>query len=275
MRVRSFLSRVFGTQLALPLFQAKSSAAARPLERISPSRPPEAVVPEYAERELRAKLEETLRKPVSVKIHNNRSTMISFRQLDDRLHLRLHRMFLAADATVVSALADFAGRRGRRSGSGALLDSFIKAHQGEIRQGRLLHSDPRGRFHDLEATFGRLNVRFFEGAIQASIGWGRLPRGNRRRRHTIKMGLYFHEQKAIRIHPALDRPQVPGYVVEFIVYHEMLHQACPPERTPQGKQRIHTRAFRAREKLHPDHQRALAWEKQHLKMLLRPQRNGD
>jgi hypothetical protein len=211
---------------------------------------------------------------VTVKIHDNRSTMISFRHLDDRLQLRLHQMFLAADAKVVRALADFAGRHGRRRASGRLLDSFIKAHQGEIRPSRLSHGDPRGRFHDLEPTFRSLNGRFFEGAIEAGIGWGRLPRGNRRRRRTIKMGLYFHEQKAIRIHPALDRPEVPGYVLEFIVYHEMLHQACPPERTPQGKQRIHTRAFRAREKLHPDHQRALAWEKQNLKMLLGPLRNG-
>ena len=226
-------------------------ALARPLQRISPARPIGAVVPEYAERQLRARLEEALGRVVSLKVHDNRSTMISFRHLEDRLHFRLHRMFLSGDAAVVRALADFAGRRGRRRASGRLLDSFIKAHQEEIRPSRLLQDNPRGQFHDLEATFRVLNGRFFEDAIEAAIGWGRPPRGKKRRRRTIKMGLYFHEQKAIRIHPALDRPEVPGYVLEFIVYHEMLHQACPPERSPQGKQRIHTRAFRAREKLPP------------------------
>jgi hypothetical protein len=240
----------------------------------SPARPTLTLLPENAERELCIRLEQTLRRPVSVRIHDNRSTMISFRQLDDRLHLRLHRMFLAADAAVVHALADFAGRRGGRRASGAILDSFIKAHQEEIRPSRLIHGDPRGKFHDLEATFHSLNDRFFEGTIDAGIGWGRRPGGHRRRRRTIKMGLYFHDQKAIRIHPALDRPEVPAYVLEFIVYHEMLHQACPPERTPQGRQRIHTRTFRTRERLHPDHQRALAWEKRNLKMLLGPVRNG-
>lgn len=269
------MSRLFGTQLALPLFQRPlQSAAVRPLERVSPAHPDVVSAPDHVVHQLRVALEQALGRSVSVTIHDNRSTMISFRYVDDQLNLRLHRMFLAADAGVVRALADFAGRRGRRRASGMLLDSFIKAHQGEIRPSRVADGNPRGRFHDLEATFRSLNGRYFEGTIEAGIGWGRPPRGNRRRRRTIKMGLYFHEQKAIRVHPALDRPEVPGYVLEFIVYHEMLHQACPPERTSQGRQRIHTRAFRSREKLHPDHQRALAWEKQNLKMLLGPLRNG-
>jgi hypothetical protein len=227
-----------------------------------------------AESWLRARLQETLGRTVTVTIHDNRSTMISFRYLGDRLHLRLHRMFLGADSTVVRALAQFAGRRSGRHAAGALLDSFIRDHQGEIRPSRVLDDRTRGQFHDLEAIYRSLNARFFEGSVDARIGWGRYPRSGRRRRHTIKMGLYFHEQKAIRIHPALDRREVPSYVLEFIVYHEMLHQACPPERTAQGRQRIHTRAFRSREKLHPEHQRALAWEKQHLKILLGPVRNG-
>jgi len=273
MRPPSFLSRVFGTQLALPLFrQAPPVTPTRPLQRVSPVRTGAEPPPLHAD--LRARLEGAAGRPVSVTVHDNRSTMISFRHRDDRLHLRVHRMFLHADATVVRALVDFTGRRGQRRSAGPILDAYIKAHQEEIRPSRFSRCEPRGRFHDLEATYRSLNSRFFEGTIDAVIGWGRPPRG-RRRRHTIKMGLYFHEQRVIRIHVALDRPEVPDYVLGVVVYHEMLHQACPPERTPQGRQRIHTRAFRSREKLHPDHERALAWEKKNLKILLGPIWNDD
>ena len=34
--------------------------------------------------------------------------------------------------------------------------------------------------------------------------------------------------RAIRIHPALDREEVPVFYVEFVVFHEMLHQVVPP-----------------------------------------------
>jgi hypothetical protein len=221
---------------------------------------------------LEARLERELRRPVNVTVHDNRSTMISFRHVEARILLRVHRMFLSADDAVVRALADFAGRRRSRPASGRLLDAFIRAHQEDIRPSQPQPCDPRGRFHDLEATFRSLNTRFFDGAVDAAIGWSRAPRGRRRRR-TIKMGLYMHEQRAIRIHPALDRPEVPAYVLEFIVYHEMLHQACHPERGADGRQRIHTARFRERERLHPDRDRALAWEKKHLSLLLRPVRD--
>jgi hypothetical protein len=211
---------------------------------------------------------------MTVTVHDNRCTMISFRHLDDHILLRVHRMFLSADAAVVRALADFAGRRRGRVASGRILDGFIRSRQEDIRPSRPQRCEPRGRFHDLEATFRSLNARYFGGSIEAQIGWSRAPRGRRRRR-TIKMGLYMHEEKAIRIHPALDRPEVPAYVLEFIVYHEMLHQACPPMRGADGRQRIHTAGFRLREKLHPDLARALAWEKKHLNILLRPLRDYD
>jgi hypothetical protein len=265
-RFRSFLSRVLGTQLQLPLFQAAPPAPALPRITRPLARPHEPSLQSHLEASLRA----DLRRPVTVTVHDNRSTMISFRHVDDRIVLRVHRMFLSADRAIVQALADFAGRRRKRVASGQLLDAFIRAHQQDIRPSRPQRCEPRGRFHDLEASFRALNARFFDGTIEAAIGWSRAPRAGRRRRRTIKMGLYMHDQKAIRIHPALDRAEVPAYVLEFIVYHEMLHQACPPERGASGRQRIHTPAFRAREKLHPDRERALLWEKKNLNFLLRP-----
>jgi predicted metal-dependent hydrolase len=90
----------------------------------------------------------------------------------------------------------------------------------------------------------------------------------KRRRKSIRLGVYDHQTREIRIHPALDRPEVPHYFVEFIVFHEMLHQLFP---SPPGAGRKihHPRAFRDRERAYPRYAEATRWEKAHLSLLLR------
>ena len=111
-----------------------------------------------------------------------------------------------------------------------------------------------------------MNEEHFQGGIKASIGWGRMP--VRRRRKSIRLGVYDHQTREIRIHPALDRPDVPAFFVEFIVFHEMLHQLFP---SPSGFSRRvhHPRGFRDREKAFPQYAAAIRWEKQNLRVLLR------
>jgi hypothetical protein len=175
-------------------------------------------------------------------------------------------MFLDAPFHVVEALADYAGR-GRRK-AGAVLDAYIRERDGHIRRtrGRRERLQPRGRCYDLEDVFARVNAAHFGGTIQARIGWGRTPA--RRRRRTIRLGVYEHTTREIRIHPALDDPRVPAYFVEFVVFHEMLHQLFP---SPPGATRRlhHPRAFRERERTFPQYGAALAWEKDNLSWLLR------
>ena len=70
------------------------------------------------------------------------------------------------------------------------------------------------------------------------------------------MGAYYHETRTILIHPALDRAEVPRYFVELVVFHEMLHQAVPQERSETGRRNIHSDEFRRREALFRDFERA-------------------
>jgi len=83
------------------------------------------------------------------------------------------------------------------------------------------------------------------------------------------MGVYFHDQKVIRIHPALDDARVPRYFVEMVVFHEMLHQIHPPAVDAVGRRIVHGPDFRAAERRFPGYLRARAWEKAHLHLLLR------
>jgi hypothetical protein len=202
-------------------------------------------------------------------VHDNRSTMISFRRAPGEIHYRVHHMFLDAPDDVVGALASFAGGPrhggGRRRFAGRRIDAFVRQHRGRIAPPELEGLQPRGRAHDLQVIFDRLNGTWFDGRIEARIGWGAVRTGSRRR--TIKTGVYVHEGKVIRIHPTLDRPEVPEFYVAAVVFHEMLHQAVPA-REVNGRRIVHGRDFRRLERAYPDHARARAWERRHLSLLL-------
>ncbi len=207
---------------------------------------------------------------VRLTIHDNRSTMVSFRRRQGEIHYRIHPMFLEAPGEVVTALAAFAGSgRGgagaRRRAAGSRNDAFVRLHRARIAQPRADRLQPRGRQHDLQALFDRLNAEHFDGAIEARIGWGPVRTGRRRR--TVKTGVYVQDARIIRIHPTLDRPEVPEFYVAAVVFHEMLHQAVPAVERG-GRRIVHGSEFRRRERAYPDHARAKAWEERNLSLLL-------
>jgi len=238
----------------LPLFDARRLA---PAER--------AVHARRLADALSARLEEDVR----LTVHDNRSTMVSFRRRGPEVHYRLHHMFLDAPDEIVGALAAFACPRreslGRRREAGRRIDAWVRGHRHRISAPRAGPLQPRGRAHDLGSIFDRVNGEFFGGAIDARIGWGPVRLGDRSR--TVKTGVYLEEGRLIRIHPSLDRPEVPEFYVAFIVFHEMLHQAVPP-RELRGRRIVHGPEFRRRERAHPDFLRALAWERLNIRLLL-------
>ena len=220
--------------------------------------------------ELADHLSDLVGERVRLIVHDNRSTMVSFRRLERLLHYRIHHMFLDAPREVVHALASFAGsgrgQSARRRQAGERIDAYVREHRARIGEPRPSQVDPRGRVHHLEAIFDRLNAAHFGGLVDARIGWGP-NRGTGRRRHTIKTGVYVQDARLIRIHPALDRPQVPEHYVAAVVFHEMLHQVIPiVERN--GRRVVHGPEFRRRERQYPEYERAKRWEEENLSFLL-------
>jgi len=245
-------------QLQLQLFAGRPAQTAATLPAAAP----------HASAALADELTRILREPVEVLLTDNAWTMVSYKRLQGRVRFRLHHMFAAAHGDVVRALAGFTGRNRRTHGRA--IDAYIRAHRDLIRPPCDRPPPPleqRGRVHDLAVIFARLNAEQFAGKIDARIGWGRrAPLG---RRSSMKMGVYLHEQKLIRIHPALDDEQVPRHFVELVVFHEMLHQAVPPAIASDGRRVVHGPEFRARERSFPGYTRARAWEKANLHLLLR------
>ncbi len=263
-------------QTALNRLGLHRNGLARPAnDTPAPKRQPSRIVSVPYERaeQMASELRVLVGAPVKLHVHDNRSTMVSFRRDTKTLHMRVHHMFLGAGPEVVHALADYAKARSLRAGR--VLDQYVRQNRGHIKPVDLEEARQRpmrttGEVYDLAEIYGRLNERYFDGTVDARIGWGRGSTG--RRRHSIRMGAYYHDTATILIHPALDRPEVPRYFVELVVYHEMLHQAVPQQRGDDGRRCIHSEEFREREREFIDFDRARNWERRNLSVLLRPKR---
>ena len=222
--------------------------------------------PERSRAELVARIGAHLGRPVEVVITDNRRSVIRMMHRKGGYVLRLHHMFLRAPDSILADLATFLKRPNKKSS--ARLDRFIDAHNDKIRKGVSRNTTLRagGKVYDLQVMLESLNAKFFEGSVDARITWGRAP--NKKRRRSIRLGTYSSDERLIRIHPSLDADWVPTYVVEMVVYHEMLHAVVPP--IVRGNHKIfHTPEFRRRERAHPNYARASKWEEQNLPRLLR------
>jgi predicted metal-dependent hydrolase len=119
-----------------------------------------------------------------------------------------------------------------------------KAHLVRQMRGRKLLRPARGHFYDLDSVFEELNTRFFHGLMaRPRMSWSQ----SKTRRI---LGHYDPAHNAIIISRIFDHPAVPRYVLEYIVYHEMLHLKHPVKL--RGSRRcVHSAEFQAEEKLFP------------------------
>jgi hypothetical protein len=119
-----------------------------------------------------------------------------------------------------------------------------KAHLVRQIRGRKLLKPARGHVYDLDIIFQELNTRFFHGLMaQPRMSWSQA----RTRRI---LGHYDPAHNAIVISRILDHPAMPRYVLEYIVYHEMLHLKYPV-RLRGSRRCVHSKEFQAEEKLFP------------------------
>lgn len=121
-------------------------------------------------------------------------------------------------------------------------------------RGRKVFSAPQGEYFDLLPIFEDLNLRFFHGLMaRPDLGW------SVKRSRSI-LGHYDPSHNAIVLSRVLDQASVPLYVVEYVMYHEMLHLRHPVEHKGASR-RIHTRAFQEAEKQFPLFKEARAYLK--------------
>ena len=110
-----------------------------------------------------------------------------------------------------------------------------------LERGRKLISPARGNIYDLDTLFDQLNFRYFFGLMpKPAIGWSlRVSRGI--------LGHYDPSHHTIVLSKRLDQTDVSQLLVEYVLFHEMLHIKYPTEHR-SGRRCVHTPEFKAAEK---------------------------
>ena len=221
---------------------------------------------EHRRRQLSLELRMHLGTNVALVLHTNRQSMLSAERTRLGYLVRAHRIFAKAPADVIVAIARLLDSNDRVAAG--LIDRYIDACADTIAaQARPSQVNACGEHYDLQHIFDELNTRYFAGAVNSRITWGRA--GRARRRRSIKLGSYHASERLIRIHPALDQGFVPSYFITFVVFHEMLHEQLGSERTHDGRRCVHPPEFRALEARFPYAAEALQWEQDNINRLLR------
>jgi hypothetical protein len=119
-------------------------------------------------------------------------------------------------------------------------------------RGRKLLLPPRGVVYDLANLFEELNLQYFFGLMaRPEVGWG--PKRGR----TI-LGHYDPAHHVIVISKLLDSSAVPKYVVEYVMFHEMLHLRHAVT-TSNGRRQVHTKEFKREERNFVLYEKAVEW----------------
>jgi predicted metal-dependent hydrolase len=117
-----------------------------------------------------------------------------------------------------------------------------KAHLVRQMRGRKRITTARGHVYHLEDIFEDLNRKYFYGLMARPLMTWSTERARNR------LGHYDPAHNAIVVSSVFDHPPVPRYVVEYIVYHEMLHLKHPV-RLRGSRRCVHSAEFQTEEKL--------------------------
>jgi hypothetical protein len=112
---------------------------------------------------------------------------------------------------------------------------------------------PAGRHYHLDEIFTRVNAEYFDGRLsRPRLTW------NETLTHR-KLGHYHFPTDTVLISITLDAPDVPAYVVEFVMYHELLHKELGFT-VVKGRRYAHTSEFREAERRFARYEEAQAFE---------------
>lgn len=175
------------------------------------------------------------------------------RGFEDHTLVQLPTPMITLDADAFAALAEAAfGLAGTRRPT---TDFFGLEYQETLAALRRLSGPAApagGRHHDLEQAFDRVNLRYFHGRMpRPELTW------NKRLTYR-KFGHYDHAHDTVMVACTLDQPDVPTYVVDYILYHELLHKKHGLQ-WRDGRRAAHTRGFGREERLFHRYEQAVAF----------------
>jgi predicted metal-dependent hydrolase len=135
-----------------------------------------------------------------------------------------------------------------------------KAAENKRERGRKIITSAEGEVYDLEEIFARINKQYFSNRLEKPVlSWSA-------RKTFRRLGHHDSVHRTIIISKSLDDKKVPKFVIEFIVFHEMLHILHPTQHR-DGRRYYHTPAFRRNEKKFVYFDEAENWIQQNARKL--------
>lgn len=180
----------------------------------------------------------------------------------DSIHLRISTILRGAPPAVLRALIHILLTRAHgqkpRQADLHLYNTYITGAEIKAKLAaphvKTSRPGPCGRCFDLREIFTRVNQDLFQGRLS----WPRLSWSARESRR--RLGFFDICADMVVISRTLDHPDVPAQVVEFIMYHELLHRVLPIERK-NGRRQFHSPHFRSLEKNFPEYEAVIDWIK--------------
>jgi hypothetical protein len=137
-----------------------------------------------------------------------------------------------------------------------------RATESRRSNGRKVVTTHAGEVYDLDEIFERINAKYFAGTIEKPVlTW------SARQTYRI-LGHHDSTHKTIVVSRSLDARDVPRYVVEYVLFHEMLHIHHPTKHV-NGRRYNHTPAFRRDERKFSHYKEAEEWIEKSVRKLKR------
>jgi len=203
--------------------------------------------------------------PFTIRFRRFVSLNTTIRLREGRLHVSLSDLLEGAPPSVLQAIAHillaklyrkpiaaFHSDRYRRYTQSEAVSRQAE-HTRQTRGRKQIHTHV-GHYYNLEEIFESVNRRFFYGLMgQPVLTWS----SHHARRI---LGHYDAAHNTIVVSRVFDKPHVPRYAIEYLMYHEMLHLKHPV-RVRGGRRCVHSREFQADERLFPELEEAKAFLK--------------
>jgi len=187
-------------------------------------------------------------KAARVAFYPFRATLYSFKIMKQgTAKVKFHQAFRNAPENVFSQAAHLMLIRraaDRRAFHRAEYDQFVRSmppsafEMPGARKTRRVSLAVPGIYRSLEESFERVNVEYFQSQLeQPELCWSPV----RARRI---LGSYQERSDRLIISQVFDSPKVPVFVLDYLMYHELLHKFLGIGRRHDGKRCMHGKDFR-------------------------------
>ena len=150
----------------------------------------------------------------------------------------------APDTVLIALLETALGKPSQSSKQQIRDHTFSPAYQ-STRENLEYLGVPKGSFakgsvHDLTESFKRVNLAYFNEQIpEPHLVWNK--------QFTVrKFGHYQWDTDTVMVSRTLDQRRVPKFVVDYVMYHELLHKKLGA-RLVNSRRMVHTSSFRVQE----------------------------